>query len=324
MKLKEFNPFLFYSEQLQTLLEKASKQKNPALWLHKNNVRSILFMLEGLTRLHSNAFEENLFDKWNKRFKKLEDVFGEIEQYSTLENELKLNKNISKEILKYFTVNTNNYLVKCNQRLQEKDWFNNKLKSFDYKLSEFDVEYNQEYIDELKYSIVDEIQSILNFTKKSNFHFTKMEEEVHELRRKLRWLSIYANALNGLVQIKKSDKKTKFHINYFTKEILNLPYNKLLPRPKNTAIIEFDHDSFFALSWIIGELGKLKDSGIKIQKLADAIYIIEDISIDDANKKATTILGLKMNVNEAILNQASNVLETFLSKDEILNSLVIG
>lgn len=93
MTSKDFNPFLFYSAQLQELLLKSSKEKNPALWLYKNNARTILFMLEALTRLHNHAFDEKLFEKWNKRFKKLEDLFGEIDQYIVLENELKLNKN---------------------------------------------------------------------------------------------------------------------------------------------------------------------------------------------------------------------------------------
>lgn len=320
----KFNPFLFYSKQLQTLLTKAAEQKNPALWLSKNNARTPLFMLEALTRIHSKAFDEKLFDKWNKRFKKLEDVFGEIEQYTTLENQLKLNKKVTKELLKYFTVNSNNFLVKCNQRLQEKNWFDDKLKSFDYKLSEFDVEYNQEYLDELKFSIMDEIEAILDFSKKQSYHFTKMEEQIHELRRKLRWLSIYAQALNGLIQLKKSDKKTKFQLHYLTKEVIQLPFNKLAARPKNTAIIEFDHDSLFALSWVINELGKLKDNAIKIQKLSDAVFIAEDVTITEANKKAITILGLKADAQDEILKQASAILETALTKDKILNHLVIG
>jgi hypothetical protein len=323
MATSTFNPFLFYSAQLQNLLAKAAQQKNPALWLFKNNVRTSLFMLESLTRLHSKAFDEKLFNKWNNRFKKLEDVFGEIEQYQTLETQLKQNKKVNKEILKYFAVNVNNYAVKCNQRLQEKTWLDNKLKSFDYKLSEFDVEYNQEYLNELKYSIKVEIKDILNFAKKANYHFTKMETQVHELRRKLRWLSMYSIALNGLIQLKKSDKKTKFKINYFTKEILNLPFNKLPHKPKNTSVIEFDHDSFFALSWVINELGKLKDNAIKIQKLTDAVYIVDDVTTAEANKKAIAILGLKANAQEEILKQASVILETALVKDKILNSLVI-
>lgn len=323
MTSKDFNPFIFYSAQLQDLLIKSSKQKNPALWLNKNNARTTLFILEAITRLHNDAFDEKLFGKWNKRFKKLEDLFGEIDQFASLETELKLNKKISKEIVRYFTVNTSNYLDKCNRRLLEKDWFSDKLKLFNNKISKFEVEYNQGYLDALKYSMIAEEESILKFVKKSNYHFTKVEEEIHELRRKLRWLSIYAQSLNGLVQLKKSNKKSKFQINYFTKDILESPYNVLPKRPKNTAIIEFDRDSFFALSWMIKELGNLKDTGLKIQKLNDAIFISEDVTREQANLKALKLLGLDLKTQESILKQASELVNTFIVKDKILESLII-
>jgi len=308
---------------LQELLLKSSKEKNPALWLYKNNARTILFMLEALTRLHNHAFDEKLFEKWNKRFKKLEDLFGEIDQYIVLENELKLNKKKAKEVVKYFTINTANYLEKCNRRLVEKEWFKDKLHSFDYKLGEFDVTYNQGYLDDLKHTMLDEIDSILKFAKKFNYQFTKIEEEVHELRRKLRWIGIYAKSLNGLVQLKKSSKKTKFKINYFTNEILKSPYNVLPPPPKNKSLIELDHDSFFALSWMIKELGTLKDQGLKIQKLSDALFISEDITQQQANKKALKLLGFDLNTPENVLKRSSEIVETFLTKDKILEKLII-
>ena len=323
MAVKEFNPFLFYSKQLQTLLTKASKQKNPTLWLYTNDARTPLFMLEGLTRLHNKAFNETIFDKWNKRFKKLEDLFGEIDQYLVLEKELKTNKKVTNEVLKYFTVNSNNFINKCNQRLSEKEWLNDKLLSFDEKLGEFSVDYNKEYIDELTFSLIDEIDAILSFCVKCDYQFTKLEEQVHELRRKLRWLSIYAQALQGLIQLKKSTKKSKYQINYFTKDVLNLPYNKLPSKPKNTVIIEFDSDSFFALSWLIKELGKLKDNGLKIEQLSNAIFILEDITETQAREKAITILGLKKTIETDILKQASEIIEVALSKDKILDRLVI-
>ena len=323
MSVKEFNPFLFYSSQLQTLLVKAAKQKNPALWLYTNDVRTVLFMLEALTRLHKKSFNESLFDKWNKRFKKLEDLFGEIDQYIVLEKELKTNKKVTNEVLKYFTVNSNNCINKCNQRLSEKEWLNNKLLRFDEKLGGFSVDYNKEYVDELTISLINEIDAILNFCLKCNYQFTKLEEQVHELRRKLRWLSIYAQALQGLIQLNKSIKKPKYQLIYFTKEVLNSPYNKLPSKPKNTAIIEFDNDSFFALGWLIKALGKLKDDGLKIEQLSNAIFISEEITEPQAREKAIALLGLKKTIETDILKEASDIVKAALSKDKILDRLVI-
>ena len=66
MTTQNFNPFLFYSEQLHVLFTKASKQKNPALWLYANNARTPLFMLEALTRIHDKAFDRGLITLSNE------------------------------------------------------------------------------------------------------------------------------------------------------------------------------------------------------------------------------------------------------------------
>ncbi|MES2763592.1 MAG: hypothetical protein V4677_15360 [Bacteroidota bacterium] len=324
MASKEINPFLFYSKQLQTLLTKAAKQDNPAMWLYQNGARTPLFMLEALTRLHSKAFDEKIFDKWNKRFKKMEDLFGEMDLYIVFEKEFRANKKIPTETLKYFKVNADKYTEKCNQRLYEKDWLNNKLESFESKLSEFTVDYNQEYIDELQFSIVDEVDAILNFVLKYDYQFTKLEEQVHEVRRKLRWLSIYGQALQGLIQLKKPAKKHKPHINYFTKSVLNSSFNKLPAKPKYTALIYFDADSFYALSWLIDELGKLKDNGLRIQELKNALYISDEITEVHAREKAISMLGFKKTVEADILKEASRIIQTAISKDKILDKLVIS
>lgn len=323
MTLEKFNPFLFYSSQLQALLTKAAKQKDPALWLYNNKARTTLFMLEGLTRIHNKAFDEKIFLKWNKRFKKLEDLFGGIDEYTMLHTELKTNKKVNKEILKYFSVHSSNYISKCNQRLLDKDWLNHKMLAFDKKLSTYNVEYNQEYCDALRFALIDEVDAILEFVLKSGYQFA-MIEQVHEVRRKLRWLSIYAMSLRGLIQLKKPEKKVKTSIHYFTKEILQSPYNKLEVKPKKAAVILYDKDSFFALSWLINELGKLKDKGIMLEQLRDAIYITQNVTQEQAKGKAIGVLSMKSSAESDLLEQSSLIIKTALEKDKILDRLIIG
>lgn len=324
MTPKEFNPFLLYSKQLQNLLAKAVKQENPALWLFKNDGRTCFFMLEALTRLHQKAFDEKVFIKWNSRFKKLEDLFGEVDKYDVLEKELKANKKISPEVLKYFSVHTNKYITRCNQRLREKDWFEGKLQKFDKGIRKLNISYDREYINELVVSIGEEIDEILYFALKYNYTFTKIEEQVHELRRKLRWLSIYAICLQGLIQLKASPGKRKYHINYFIKEIVNSPFNKIAQRPGGAVIEEFDKNSFLALSWLINELGKLKDVVIKLHELKDAIYVAEDMTEEKALSKAISVLGLNKNTEADVLKRASEIIKTALVKDKILDHLLIA
>ncbi|MES2513686.1 MAG: hypothetical protein V4580_06050 [Bacteroidota bacterium] len=324
MTSKKINPFLFYSKQLQSLFTKAATQKDPASWLYKNNVRTPLFMLEALTRLHKSAFDESLFVKWNKRFKKLEDLLGEIDKYSVFEKEFKSNKKISGDINGYFQANIDKYTGKLNERLRKKDWLGDKLKKFDDQLSEFTVEYNDEYINELKFSIVDEVDAILDFVSKFDGQFTKLEEQVHEVRRKLRWLSIYAQALQGLIQLKKSTGSKKAVLHYQTKSVLNSPFNKLPPKPKGTAIILFDASSFYAISWLINELGELKDDGLRIEELKKAICSAEDITEIHAREKAIAFLGFKKTKETDILKKTSEIITTAIAKDKVLDTLLIA
>jgi hypothetical protein len=319
----QFNPFLFHSNQLQALFAKASQQKNPALWLYTNDARTKLFMLEALTKLHHAAFDEKIFGKWNNRFKKLEDELGQMDYYVEFEKEFKSNKKIPKEISTFLSSAVMASAESLNQRLINKGWLKGKLLDFNVKISKFYCHYDEAYLNEIKFAIHDELQKIISFCEKVNYSFTDLENEVHEIRRKLRWISIYGQALNGLIQLKKSTKKPSYDTNYFTKEILSSPYNKLPNKPNGTAIMEYDSNSFFALSYVIKELGSLKDNGLKIEIATQAFAKTENITNIQANKKALKALGLKLHTKDEILKTASELLFTSLSKDKILNGLLV-
>lgn len=322
-KNETFNPFLFYSNQLQALLVKASSQTNPALWLYQNNARTSLFMLEALTRLHDKAFDEKLFSKWNARFKKLEDELGALDYFMVYEKEFKQNKQVSAKVLKHISDNSLMVLDGLNKRLKNKDWFNGKLLRFNVKISKYAFICDADYAEEIIYTVNEELEQIKEFALKLNYSFTQMEEEVHEMRRKLRWISIYAQAFNGLFQLKASSKKQTYSINYLTKDVLSSPYNKLPAKPKNATIIEFDKNSFLALSWIINEFGNFKDKGLVIEALTHAIEQVEQLSTEESRKKALKILKLKDNTEVTILKEASNAVYQFLVKDKILDTLIV-
>ena len=78
---KEFNPCNEYSVQLLHLLDKCRTQSDPALWLYKNNSRSVLFMLESITRLIYKSTDDQTNKKWHKTFRELEDRLGIIDHY---------------------------------------------------------------------------------------------------------------------------------------------------------------------------------------------------------------------------------------------------
>lgn len=75
---------------------------------------------------------------------------------------------------------------------------------------------------------------------------------------------------------------------------------------------------------MILKLEDLKDKGLKIQKLSDAIFIPEDITRQQAEEKAISILGFESDIQKNILQQSSDLVSVFVLKDKVLNSLLIS
>jgi type I site-specific restriction endonuclease len=93
--------FEYYLNQLQELITKASKQKNPALWLYQNNARTPLFMLEGLAKLYAGLHNKKKFSKIKEQVKLLEDGIGQIDYYDAFAKEFVTNKKMPATITNY-------------------------------------------------------------------------------------------------------------------------------------------------------------------------------------------------------------------------------
>jgi hypothetical protein len=146
---------------------------------------------------------------------------------------------------------------------------------------------------------------------------------VHELRRKLRWLSIYPQALQGVIKLYETKSTANELKKYLTDEIVSSPFNQL-PESKNIKnhlFLEKNH--FLALSWMIFELGKLKDKGLKITALKDAFQEIAFLKDEEAITEAYRVLGEEYPKMETLLNQAGIVAEDFFH-DKIIDKLIWG
>lgn len=59
--------FEYFIDKVQLLLDKASKQKNPGLWLYKNDLRTPFFMLEALSIMYSQIHNKKRFTKLDEQ-----------------------------------------------------------------------------------------------------------------------------------------------------------------------------------------------------------------------------------------------------------------
>lgn len=313
--------FNYFLGQLQTLLTKASRQKNPALWLYQNNARTPLFMLEGLAKLYSGLHNKKKFDKIKEQLKLLEDALGSIDYYDAFAKQFSQNKKIPAAITGYLQAQTREKTQQLNELLTEKGWLGDnadRIAKISRKLNEADWLKPAEEIKELQEFYGEAIYEIITFTKATKFHFDNVEADVHELRRKLRWLSIYPQAMQGCIQLSKNKKAIPKTVSkYLTKNIVNSPFNKMPEAGSNSHFLVLNQHYFLALSWMIAELGRLKDSGLGVIAIKEALQQTASVSDDAAYKKAYQLLGSKQIKIQALLDKAEGVCRTFFAEHNL-------
>ena len=318
--------FEMFLQQFEKILSNAASQKNPALYLYQNNARTPLFMLEALAKLYSGFHNQKKFTKLKEHFKLLEDALGAIDYYDAIARKLSKNKKIPLEITQYLQAQTREKLQHLNELLNEKKWIsesNERLVKIRKKLTEANWLDDEKEINELNLFYGKAIYEIIEFTHVTNCHFDNMEEDVHELRRKLRWLSIYPQALQGCVQLTGSNIKSKQLAKYLTKEIITSPYNKMPQAGDNIYFLMLNKGYFLALSWLIASLGELKDSGLTIVAVKEALQQIKGINEVDAINQTYQVLGNKQIKLPVLLNNAEKICKTFFDEKN-LGNLVNG
>ena len=319
------NRFDFFLKTCEDLLTKASSQKNPGLWLYQNNFRTPLFMLEALSKLYANVHNTKKFTKLKERFKVLEDVLGAADYYDCFAKEFSLNKKIPATVIAFMKAQTNQRIVSLNDSLIDKDWLitNKRISKIKEDLLAAKWLKQKKEIDTITEFYQSEIKKIIAFVTEKKFVFGNLENDVHELRRKLRWLSIYPQALRGCIQLTANTKVPKTIAKYLTKEITTSPFNKMPDANDNVHFLMLEQNHFYALSWMIAELGKIKDNGLRIFALVEALQQTEKLSEADALKKAYQLLGKKQPTVDNLLSQAGTISKTYF-KEKSLEALVVG
>jgi hypothetical protein len=296
------------------LLNNAVKSENPAVELYKNGARNILFKLEALCRVHEKVLSNYKYGKWKDRFKSIEDLLGQIDYTDNMlklfEKKTAFTKTVATK--QQDLINTNFETI--NKLIKEKKWLQNNCKKLSQLLQNKNVAIDNRYQEKLIKFINKEIAETNNFYNDLKGNFTKIEEEVHEIRRKLRWISIYAQCTNGLIQLQKLKPTPEWSTKYAKPEIIKSPFNKL-PKPiVGISPINFAYDNFIALSFVINGLGVIKDKGLQLH------FLKTDCGFSLA--KVKTILGKSAITELQVLQKATTLCKPFFLI-KIMETLVI-
>lgn len=315
--------FDFFMKQLQEHLTKASQEANPAEWLYANGSRTPLFMLEALAKLYSNLHNKPMFTKIKARFKQLEDVLGDIDHYDCYVKEFSKKEDIPGFVISFLESRKLENLKLLNDVLIEKNWIGkkaNRLEKIRKKIKGADWMKEKQEINAIKTFYQNAIVEINVFYRSAGGQFSDLENQVHALRRKLRWLSIFPQALRGCIQLTNSKPMDEKLTKYLIPEIINSPFNKMPDPGDNRYLLLLEKNYFLALSWMIAESGKLKDAGLGIIALEEALAYKDHLpgNIETVHKVAASGETL-----EAVLLKATHIFKDYFDEQN-LEKLVVG
>lgn len=308
-------------DKLESIIQSVENKDNPALHLYLSDLRTPIFKLEGLARIYSKAHNKQIFTRLKEQFKILEDMLGAVDFYASFQREFITDTKLPSHIKQYFADKTVEKTKKLDNFLKKEGWYNGKaIKKITKELKDVKWQTEEKIVYQFQLIFIDEIRKIKEFS--IDCKFEDMEHGVHEYRRKLRWLSIYANAVQGVVKLESTKLTAKLFEPYLTKEIINSPFNKLIADKDAEFFLRFRKNNFLALSWMIAELGDIKDAGLKINALTAAFQETELLSESVATAKTLKYLGAKYPKTETLLAKTKSLSDKF-TKDNILTNLVL-
>jgi hypothetical protein len=226
--------------------------------------------------------------------------------------------------MKYLESKTREKIATFNETLLKRGWNNGKtIKKINEGLEIAKWQNQEEEIASIEKYYYKQVKKIHEFIGDTTFEFNNVEDDVHELRRKLRWLSIYPQALQGAIQLHEVKGNSEVLKKYLSDEIISSPFNKLPESKEIKHHLFLEKNHFLALSWMILELGNLKDKGLKITCLKNAFQEIAFLKDEEAMNEAYRILGADYPKMEILLKQAGNVARGFFS-EKIIDKLIWG
>ena len=273
-------------------LVEATLQKNAATWLLENNARTTLFYLEAMTYVLATMHDDKKLTKLNERFKLIEDSLGTMDYYAGMINDFKGNKKIPVSIIAHLEVELQTATFKTNALLHEQAWLGkdadrmDKVKQIVRKIDWLSDDALIEKLHNVYHEKTADITAALSQP------IVSIEDDLHELRRDIRWLSIYPQAFKGYITLTRPRAIVARKFNkYLTDEVVHSPYNVLTSVPDIISPVQLNANNFYAMSWFIAALGTLKDQGLRLDALTHAIHVTQKISPEAAQAQALAALG---------------------------------
>lgn len=299
-------------QKLKEIIEKSKDAEALADDLYTNGGREVLFRLQALSRIFRKFPNGEKFQDLLYLIKPVEDLLGKIDYYDSFAKIVET-KNGPRQIIKNLRSQQKKerqYLIAV---LEKARWVSVSEKSplFERLLEIVRKDSwpsSDEYRDQVRDVLHDEVKDLKKDLQNGKFDLTNLEEGVHEVRRKLRWISIYFGALNGLVQLRENTELDGRYSELLDPKARNSSFNRLRSNPAIESPIIISAPILYVLSTVISRIGSIKDDAQMKEALIEAsdgkaegisellkAWRVPEVAFDKETKKLIDAL-IKLNV----------------------------
>ena len=316
----------FFMDLLSNNLDAALQayKDNPAqpfgFYVHLHDCRTPLFKIQALARILDRKKKKNLraISAILSISKTVEDMIGQFDFASSI---LKGNDKwqFPDEVKNQILIQYGFALGTLEECLLQLGWITRGKNVIQY--DDFGFYYLKSALKEISFpSSKKEKKQVLQLFKnicldidedirEKKIDLTHIEDGIHEFRRDIRWLSIYASALRGKVILSNNPETDPFQ-EFITPNNIDAKYNTLIINEDEKNILTFQQGGFYALGALISDLGNIKDKGLITEYLmhlgTSNGMSEEDIKLklaDDYQDVATTIQQATDKINQFVLEE---------------------
>ena len=311
--------YALHHKKAKALLSEATQQANPAIWLYLNNLRTPIFMLEATSRMCEKLYDDApCFLKMKEQYKAVEDALGALDFYAAAFKNFESNSAIPDAVKQYLTKKADEKAQILNELLEKEGWLNGrKLGEIEQQLKAVDWRKDAKELEKIAKFYAKNVEKTIEVAYETNFAFGHIEE-VHEIRRRIRWLSIYPQALQGIFQFAETNAEpTTQQKKYVTEAVKKSPFNVIPTTLTVENPILLDKNSFLTMSWLIAKLGELKDNGLGVELVKEALQNTAALADAAAYSKVYAVLGQKQVPLDTLISESQNVLKTYFEEGHL-------
>jgi len=286
---------------------------------HKHDGRTPLFQLQALARLDRKISNHSeIAENWLAEFKALEDMFGQYDHWNTMvENNTRWK--LPNDLGQYFIHLRFSLSHKLELLLTTQGWITGTpghwapstaaVNRFENDAKDAAWHKPRKEQQKLLEFLRDEVLKIHKAIESRKIDLQELESGIHEFRRKLRWILIYASALRGKISLGKPAPSDALN-QYVTEERMKIPFNQLPINSDEAPVVSFLPGGLYALGELIKKISDIKDPGLCTEEVTrigdfyglDPELIRRSLGADHSHH-ADTVTAVQSAVDRYILKE---------------------